>query len=83
MDVHVNDKIRHFLSHHFPQAQLEDETNIFERGFVNSLFAMQLVLYIENEFYIQVDNDDLNMDNFKSIHDIVHFVQRKLHQPIQ
>ncbi len=54
-----------------------DDDNIFEKGFVNSLFAMKLVTYIEDEFDIEVDNDDLSIANFSAINKIVSFIERK------
>ena len=44
---------------------------------LNSLFAMQLVLFVEKTFDIQVANEDLNFQNFKSLNAIVDFVERK------
>jgi acyl carrier protein len=46
-------------------------------GFVNSLFAMQLVLFVEKEFDVRVENDDLDLENFRSANAIVRFVERK------
>ena len=40
-------------------------------------FAMQLVLFIENEFGIKIESDDLNLDNFRSIQALANLVERK------
>lgn len=55
-----------------------DHDDIFKRGLVNSLFAMQLVVFIEQEFRITVDVEDLDLDNFCSIDAMSAFVTRKL-----
>ena len=55
-----------------------DHDDIFARGLVNSLFALQLVDYIQNEFHLTVENEDLDLDNFSSIDAMVAFVGRKL-----
>lgn len=52
--------------------------DIFKRGLVNSLFAMQLVVFIEQEFQITVDGEELDLDNFCSIDAMSAFVSRKL-----
>lgn len=57
---------------------VEDHDDIFKRGLVNSLFAMQLVVYIENEFGISVEGEDLDVDNFCSVDALTAFVSRKL-----
>ena len=54
-----------------------DDDNIFEKGFVNSLFAMKLVTFIEDKFDIEVDNDDLSIANFSTINKIVSFIEKK------
>jgi methoxymalonate biosynthesis acyl carrier protein len=68
--------IRDFLGRHCP-ADLDDEDDIFELGLVNSLFAMQLVLFVEQEFAIQVDGEDLERDNFRSVGAIARLVERR------
>lgn len=73
----VKAKIRQFLSRFFRKHELQDDEDIFSLGFVNSLFAMQLVMFLEKEFRIRVDNKDLDIDNFRSIHKIVELIERK------
>jgi acyl carrier protein len=72
-----NGKIRGFLSKYFGDKELRDDEDIFAGGFVNSLFAMQLVLFLESEFGIQLDNDDLNLDNFRSVEALLRLIDRK------
>ena len=59
------------------EAEFGDSDNIFEMGFVNSLFAMKLVNYIEEEFGIEVANDDLEISNFSSVDRINAFIAEK------
>ena len=59
------------------EAQFSDSDNIFELGFVNSLFAMKVLNYIENEFNITVSNEDIDIKNFSSVENIVGFINRK------
>lgn len=70
-------KVKAFLSRFFRKHELGDDEDIFGLGFVNSLFSMQLVMFLEKEFAIRVENDDLDLKNFKSINSIAEFVQRK------
>lgn len=76
-------KTRAFLARFFQHYELHDNDDIFGLGFVNSLFAMQLVLYVEQEFGITVENEDLDIDNFRSIDAIVQLVDRKTAALIQ
>jgi len=70
-------KTRAFLAKFFQNLDLQDDQDIFAMGFVNSLFAMQLVLFVESEFGISVENEDLDIDNFKSINAMVNLIERK------
>jgi methoxymalonate biosynthesis acyl carrier protein len=70
-------KIKEFLSRFFKNHDLQPEEDIFALGFVNSLLAMQLVAFVEKEFGIQVEDEDLDLDNFRSIQAISRLVERK------
>lgn len=71
-------KIKEFLSRFFKNHDLQPEEDIFALGFVNSLLAMQLVAFVEKEFGIQVADDDLDLDNFRSIRAISSLIDRKI-----
>lgn len=73
----IKDKIRTFLRDKIKQPHLTDEEDYFQEGFVNSLFAMQLVLFVEKEFQMPIGDDDLVLENFNSINAISALVQRK------
>jgi methoxymalonate biosynthesis acyl carrier protein len=73
----IKDKIGAFLSQYFKNHNLTDDEDIFARGFINSLFAMQLVTFIEKEFEIKIGPEDLDFDNFKTINAICALIERK------
>ncbi|MER5845058.1 MULTISPECIES: acyl carrier protein [Streptomyces] len=70
-------KIGEYLSRFFPVQDLKDDDDIFQLGFVSSMFAIQLVSFVEHEFGLTIDNDDLELDNFRSIGALDAFVTRK------
>jgi acyl carrier protein len=74
----VQSKIRHFLSQYFGNHDLQNDEDIFALGFVNSMFAMQLVLFIEKEFNVTIENEDLDFDNFRTINAMVGLLERKM-----
>ena len=73
----IADTVREFVRRFIPGAQLSDTDDMFALGFVNSLFAMQLVTFVETQFGIEIDSDDLEMENFRSIQAITQLVERK------
>ncbi len=70
-------KIRSFLAKYFRNHEVRDDEDIFALGFVNSLLAIQLVGFIETGFGVEVEDDDLDLDNFRSVNAIVALVARK------
>lgn len=76
--MEVNQKVRAFLGKFIDVKEVADEDNIFAKGLVNSLFAMQIVTFIENEFNLAVSNDELDIDNFKDIKSITALIESKV-----
>jgi methoxymalonate biosynthesis acyl carrier protein len=74
----VMTQVREFVCQYLNTAEVDNGVDLFATGMVNSLFAMQLVLFVEKAFGLVVDNDDLDYENFKSIDAIGAFVSRKL-----
>lgn len=70
-------KIRQFLTRFFRNREIGDDEDIFALGFVNSLLAMQLVQFLEKEFGISIGDEDLDLDNFRTIDAMDALVERK------
>ena len=77
MIVDPHPELRAFLGRFFSTDRLEDGEDIFATGYVNSMFAMELVRFVERQFGITVENEDLELDNFRSIDALSAFVRRK------
>lgn len=75
-------KIKNFLAQYFVNHELQDDEDIFALGFVNSMFAMQLVLFIEKEFQVTIENEDLDFDNFRTIEAMSRLIESKMNVPI-
>ena len=74
----AKDTIRQFVRRSIRGAAFEDDTDLFESGIVNSLFAVQMMTFIEKEFGIEVGMEDLDIEHFKSLNATAAFVQSKL-----
>ena len=78
----TKDTIRNFILDSINIPDLNDDDNLFESGIVNSLFAVQLMTFLEKSFNIEVTMDDLSMENFESVNATSLFVERKQnHKP--
>jgi methoxymalonate biosynthesis acyl carrier protein len=72
----ITESVRGFLAKQL-QAEVGPDDPIFSSGLANSLFAMQLVLFVEREFGIAVRNEDLELSNFETAGAIARLVSRK------
>ncbi|RCX18363.1 acyl carrier protein [Anaerobacterium chartisolvens] len=70
-------KIQAFIYEILNNMVVSDDQDIFELGVVNSLFAMQIVLFVEKEFGICFQDNDLDLENFNSINNINNFIGKK------
>jgi len=73
--------VRAFLEGSLDSEPLDRDADVFALGYVNSLFALELVTFVERRFGVEVDTDDLELDNFRSIAAIANFVRVKLTVP--
>ncbi len=71
------DVIRNYILENVNISDIDDNFDIFEAGIVNSLFAIELMTFLEKTFSIKVTMDDLDMENFKSVNATSEFVRRK------
>ena len=80
----MREKIRSVIENNLnvfdSDVEFSDDDNIFRKGFVDSLFAVQLLDYLEQEFRIKISSQDLNIDNFYSVNRIISFVEEKRRQ---
>ena len=81
MTSDIESTIRGFLSRFIRNHEIKNDQDIFAAGFVNSMFAMQLVQFIEHQFGFVIESEDLELDNFRSIEAMTRFIERKQSQP--
>jgi methoxymalonate biosynthesis acyl carrier protein len=73
----IKDTIRRFILSSINGTRVDDDDNLFESGIVNSLFAVQLMTFIEKTFAIELEADDLDIENLKSLNATAAFVLKK------
>ncbi len=80
-ETEIRAKVRAFILASINLPDLSDDDNLFESGIVNSLFAVELMTFLEKNFAVEVTPDDLDIANFQSIEACADFVTRKKAQP--
>lgn len=74
----VKNVIRNFLCKITRNNNLDDAQDIFGGGLINSLYSIQLILFLEKEFNISIQSPDLNIENFKTVNALTEFVLEKM-----
>jgi acyl carrier protein len=62
-------------------AAATPSTDLLESGLLDSLLLMDLIFHIEERYGVRFDSDQINPSNFRTIEDIVSFVQNQLSMP--
>jgi acyl carrier protein len=70
-------RVRSFVTSALRYPDLADTDDIFEVGGATSLFAAQLVVFVEDEIGIELEDDDLVRENFATIRDICDLADRR------
>jgi acyl carrier protein len=76
----ICERVRGFILQKFPLARrrgLKDSDRLLEEGIIDSLGVLDLVAFLESEFSIQVLDEELLPENFRSIEGIAGFIERK------
>ena len=73
--------VREFIIEQFlfgDSSNLTDETSFLEKGIIDSLGMLDLIVFLENTFCIKIEDDEVIPENMDSINKIALFVERKL-----
>ena len=73
----VKETVRKFINSSINIDGVGDDDDLFESGIVNSLFAVQLMTFVERGFEIEIGMEDLDVENFKSVSATAAFIHRK------
>jgi len=61
-------------------VKLTVDTQLFEKGIIDSTGVLELVAFIEDNFKVTVADEELIQDNFSSLNSIEIFLQSKINQ---
>ena len=77
----LKDTIRTFIVENFlfgNNENLEDNTSFLEEGIIDSTGVLELVGFIEEEFAITVEDEELIPENLDSINNVTAYLQSKI-----
>jgi len=74
------DKIKTFIIENFLFGNadgLNDDTSFLEEGIIDSTGVLELITYLEEEFSIKVEDEELIPENLDSINKVNAFLNKK------
>ncbi len=77
--IETKNKIRDYiLESTFDDVEnITDDTLIFEKGVLDSMGLLFLIEFLKEEFGVTTNDDELVVENFESINNIVTFLESK------
>ncbi len=79
----TKDKIREFVVENFlfgSDENLEDNTSFLDEGIIDSTGILELVSFLEEEFSITVEDEELIPENLDSINNVTAYLGQKLNK---
>jgi len=76
----MEQRIRAFIVDNFlygDDAELSPDLSLTEEGVIDSTGVLELVTFIEEEFEIRVEDEDLVPENFETIAAMAAYISRK------
>ena len=77
----VKDQVKGYLLDNFLMGgmdqDIQDETSLMDSHILDSTGFIELISYLEEQFQIQVSDDEMVPDNLDSLKNIAHFVSNK------
>jgi len=79
--LETRELIKNFIKENFlfdsNGADVSDEDSFLENGIVDSTGVLELVSFVEDEFGIEVKDEELIPDNFDSVSKLANYIERK------
>jgi len=76
----IKTTIKQFIIDNFlfgDDSGLEDDTSFLEEGIIDSTGMLELITFLEEEFAIQLDDEELIPENLDSINNLLAFLSKK------
>lgn len=77
----TRDKIRAFILENFlfgNDKSLNDDISFLDEGIIDSTGILELVSFLEEEFSISVEDEEILPENLDSIKNVVAYLERKM-----
>jgi len=78
----MRDELRRFITNNFlfgaEDSQLSDDESFLEKGLIDSTGVLELVGFVEEQYGIRFQDDEITPENLDSINRLIQFLNKKL-----
>ena len=78
----IKDELRSFIMENFDieadDPDFTDDVHLFDYGFVDSLGATQIILFLEDTFHVEITQRDITLYAMNTINEISEVVYNKI-----
>jgi len=78
----IKEKLRLYILENFlftdDQSELNNEDSFMDQGIIDSTAILELIFFIEEQFSIKVEDEEMIPENLDSINQAVRYIESKL-----
>jgi acyl carrier protein len=79
--MNTKEQIRQYIAQNFLFSnngfELGDDVSFLDEGVVDSTGVLELVMFVEDTFGVQVDDEEIVPDNFDSVNNLAVYIESK------
>jgi acyl carrier protein len=80
-NMNVRQEIKQFIAENFLFTgdinKINDDASFMDEGIIDSMGIMELIVFIEETYKINVKDDEIEPDNLDSVNNLYNFIMRK------
>ncbi len=80
----MKEELRRFVVENFlfgQEVEFSDDDSFQERGIIDSTGVLELCAFLEQNYLVKVEDDELLPENLDSINRLIRFLEKKLQAP--
>lgn len=77
----TRDSVRNYILENYlfsdDQSALADDDSFLDKGIIDSTGILEVIYFLEDDFSITVEDDEMMPENLDSVNNIVAFIEKK------
>ena len=77
----IEEKLKMYILDNFlftdDQSVLSSEDSFMEKGIIDSSGILEVIFFLEEEFNVKVEDDEMTPENLDSVKNLVAFIEKK------